>query len=551
MENGSNAHHGYPLTPQRELPFDKSGSQFVNELPKRQEPETALSTICYALGIIEKPGKNNLNSACDPIRFGLLYEISKKIPDEGEWTKIYPEVENLYRNIIMAQDELCAGDVIAQGEPCKKSRQKATRGKLERRTFYRLSVELASKLCQSETLDYADYVYLNTPQVYCRLMRNFQEHLTNNFETITDEIKNMPADQAVDILCTVLPLAYEIRRAIQDRKEARGMDSSKGAEPAPSSNDLNELRLELLSKRKELYLDALEAFENNPEHQIDPRVHIFDKSSPENNERLQDYFNIEGAVKNQKEYNDSALPNYKAWLLHQLDPNAIKKGDNIREIYRFYWNFLNKKSEDEVRKYVAQKLQTRIDELFDDLSNGQFIRYYYTPTHYDSAVDIFLDGMLRNAYDHLFAAVHEAFSTMMCVRRSWSAFHTSLERMHILQTDTAIDTDIREKIQLLTKCPSFALSHMLEIANSHLMDAYLPLKLCDIRNASDRSVYLQEHREVIQQLDKKALENKPKELTFLSEEYDALLYNCHVVLQYEKGKSISDIVDSFLKSCSP
>ena len=92
---------------------------------------------------------------------------------------------------------------------------------------------------------------------------------------------------------------------------------------------------------------------------------------------------------------------------------------------------------------------------------------------------------------------------------------------------------------------------MLEIANSHLMDAYLPLKLCDIRNAADRSVYLQEHREVIQQLDKKALENKPKELNFLSEEYDALLYNCHVVLQDEKEKSISDIVDSFLKSCSP
>lgn len=540
MENGSNAHYGYPITSLRELPFDKSGSQFVNELPKRQEPETALSTICYALGIIEKPGKNNLNSACDPIKLGLLYEISKKKVDESNWIKIYPEVESLYRNIIMAQDELCAGDAIVQGKPCKKSRQKATRGKLERRTFYKLSVELASKLRQSEPLDYVDYVYLNTPQVYCRLLRNFQEHLTNNFETITDEIKNMPADQA-----------YEIRRAIQDRIEAWEMDPSKGAEPAPSSNDLNELRLELLSKRKELYLDALEAFKINSEHQIDPRVHIFDKSSPENNERLQDYFNQEGAVKNQKEYNDSALPHYKAWLLHQLDPNAIKRGDNIREIYRFYWNFLNKKSEDEVRKHVVQKLQTRIDELFKDLSDGQFIRYYYTPTHYNSAVDIFLDGMLRNAYDHLFAAVHEAFSTMMCVRKILGAFRASMKQMHILQTDTAIDTDIQEKIQLLTKCPSFALSHMLEIANSHLMDAYLPLKLCDIRNAADRSVYLQEHREVIQQLDKKALENKPKELNFLSEEYDALLYNCHVVLQDEKEKSISDIVDSFLKSCSP
>ena len=63
-----------------------------------------------------------------------------------------------YRNIIMAQDELCAKDAILQGKPCKKSRQKATRGKLERRTFYKLSVELASKLRQSEPLDYVDYV---------------------------------------------------------------------------------------------------------------------------------------------------------------------------------------------------------------------------------------------------------------------------------------------------------------------------------------------------------------------------------------------------------
>lgn len=550
MENGSNAHYGYPITSLRELPFDKSGSQFVNELPKRQEPETALSTICYALGIIEKPGKNNLNSACDPIKLGLLYEISKKKVDESNWIKIYPEVESLYRNIIMAQDELCAGDAIVQGKPCKKSRQKATRGKLERRTFYKLSVELASKLRQSEPLDYVDYVYLNTPQVYCRLLRNFQEHLTNNFETITDEIKNMPADQAVDILCTVLPLAYEIRRAIQDRIEAWEMDPSKGAEPAPDSNDLNELRSELLSKRKELYLDA-KTFENKLAHQIDPRVHIFDKSSPENNEKLQDYFNIEGAVKNQKEYNDSALPYYKAWLLHQLDPNIIKNGNNIREIYRFYWNFLNEKSEDKVRTHVTQKLQTRIEELFDDLSNGQFIRYYYTPTHYDSAVDIFLDGMLRNAYDHLFAAVHKAFSAMLCVRRCWSAFRTSLEQMHILQTDTAIDTDIREKIQLLTKSPAFALSNMLEAANWQLRKNYSQLELCDILDADCRNVYIQKNREVIQQLDEPPLEVKPKELTFLSEEYDALLYNCHVVLQYEKEKSISDIVDSFLKSCSP
>ena len=34
MKSGSNAHYGYPITSLRELPFDKSGSQFVNELPK-------------------------------------------------------------------------------------------------------------------------------------------------------------------------------------------------------------------------------------------------------------------------------------------------------------------------------------------------------------------------------------------------------------------------------------------------------------------------------------------------------------------------------------
>lgn len=34
MENKSNNYSGYPITYERELPFDKSGSQFVNELPK-------------------------------------------------------------------------------------------------------------------------------------------------------------------------------------------------------------------------------------------------------------------------------------------------------------------------------------------------------------------------------------------------------------------------------------------------------------------------------------------------------------------------------------
>ena len=92
---------------------------------------------------------------------------------------------------------------------------------------------------------------------------------------------------------------------------------------------------------------------------------------------------------------------------------------------------------------------------------------------------------------------------------------------------------------------------MLEVANQQLRDNYSQLELCDILDADCRNVYLQKNREVIQQLDESSLEVKPKELTFLSEEYDALLYNCHVVLQYEKEKSISDIVDSFLKSCSP
>ena len=112
MENKSNNYSGYPITYERELPFDKSGSQFVNELPKKHDRTTAMATICYALGVItDSPSKNHLTDECNPIRFGLLYELTKsegsKPEDSGsKWMKIYPEVEDLYRAIIIAQDEL-------------------------------------------------------------------------------------------------------------------------------------------------------------------------------------------------------------------------------------------------------------------------------------------------------------------------------------------------------------------------------------------------------------------------------------------------------------
>lgn len=51
-----------------------------------------------------------------------------------------------------------------------------------------------------------------------------------------------------------------------------------------------------------------------------------------------------------------------------------------------------------------------------------------------------------------------------------------------------------------------------------------------------------------QRLDIRPLKIESTELLFLSEEYRALLYNCYIVLQHEKEKSISEIVDSFSKS---
>ena len=152
MENKSNNYSGYPITYERELPFDKSGSQFVNELPKKHDRTTAMATICYALGVItDSPSKDHLTDECDPIRFGLLYELTKsedsKPEDSGsKWMKIYPEVEDLYRTIIIAQDELSPN-----------ARQRETRGVLEQRTFAKLTEKLEQKLLTSEPLDYVDY----------------------------------------------------------------------------------------------------------------------------------------------------------------------------------------------------------------------------------------------------------------------------------------------------------------------------------------------------------------------------------------------------------
>ena len=63
--------------------------------------------------------------------------------------KIYPEVEDLYRAIIIAQDELSPN-----------ARQHETRGVLEQHTFDKLTEKLEQKLLISEPLDYVDYVYL-------------------------------------------------------------------------------------------------------------------------------------------------------------------------------------------------------------------------------------------------------------------------------------------------------------------------------------------------------------------------------------------------------
>ena len=186
MENKSNNYSGYPITYERELPFDKSGSQFVNELPKKHDRTTAMATICYALGVItDSPSKDHLTDECDPIRFGLLYELTKsedsKPEDSGsKWMKIYPEVEDLYRTIIIAQDELSPN-----------ARQRETRGVLEQRTFAKLTEKLEQKLLTSEPLDYVDYVYLNTPQISCRLLQGFQDRLTENFDITTNDIKKI------------------------------------------------------------------------------------------------------------------------------------------------------------------------------------------------------------------------------------------------------------------------------------------------------------------------------------------------------------------------
>lgn len=542
MENKSNNYSGYPITYERELPFDKSGSQFVSELPKKHDRTTAMATICYALGVItDSPSKNHLTDECDPIRFGLLYELTKsedsKPEDSGsKWMKIYPEVEDLYRAIIIAQDELSPN-----------ARQHETRGVLEQRTFNKLTEKLKQKLLTSEPLDYVDYVYLNTPQISCRLLRGFQSRLTENFERTTNDIKTMSADQAIDILCTALPLANEIRRSIQDRKEAWPMDLTKNAEPAPNSTDLSNLRSDLLSKRKEIYSEGIRRYSK---HEFDCRIQIHDEKCSDNDKMLKHYFDCSGAVKNQRKYDDSALPYYKAWLLNQLDLTITRKGDSLRDAYRFYWNFLEVKSIESVREYAAQKIQERIDELFIDLSCGRFIRYYYTQIQYGSAVDIFLDGLLRNVYDHLFAKVHDAFLTMTCVRGCWSALQAPLASLHRLQTDASFDAAVQEKIWRLVKNPVYALSTMLERADFRLRQDqdYVQLDLCNISAVACRKICLQEKQAIIQRLDTRPLEIEPTELLFLSEEYRALLYNCYIVLQYEKEKSISEIVDSFLKS---
>lgn len=474
MENKSNNYSGYPITYERELPFDKSGSQFVNELPKKHDRTTAMATICYALGVItDSPSKNHLTDECDPIRFGLLYELTKsegsKPEDSGsKWMKIYPEVEDLYRAIIIAQDELSPN-----------ARQHETRGVLEQRTFDKLTEKLEQKLLISEPLDYVDYVYLNTPQISRRLLRGFQSRLTENFKRTTNDIKTMPADQAIDILCTALPLANEIRRSIQDRKEAWPMDSIKNAEPAPNSTDLSNLRSDLLSKRKAVYSEGIR---RHSKHEFDCRIQIRDEKSSDNDKMLKRYFDCPGAVKNQRKYDESALPYYKTWLLNQLDLTITRKGDSLREAYRFYRNFLDVKSIESVREYAAKKIQERIDELFIDLSCGRFIRYYYTQIQYGSAVDIFLDGLLRNVYDHLFAKVHDAFLTMTCVRKCWGALRASLESLTRLQMDASFNSAGQEQIWQLVKRQALCLELMLENANLQLRQDqdYVQLDLCNI-----------------------------------------------------------------------
>lgn len=542
MENKSNNYSGYPITYERELPFDKSGSQFVNELPKKHDRTTAMATICYALGVItDSPSKDHLTDECDPIRFGLLYELTKsedsKPEDSGsKWMKIYPEVEDLYRAIIIAQDELSPN-----------ARQHETRGVLEQRTFDKLTEKLKQKLLTSEPLDYVDYIYLNTPQISCRLLRGFQSRLTENFERTTNDIKTMSADQAIDILCTALPLANEIRRSIQDRIEAWPMDSTQNAEPAPNSTDLSNLRSDLLSKRKAVYSEGIR---RHSKHEFDCRIQIHDEKCSDNDKMLKHYLDCPGAVKNQRKYDESALPYYKTWLLNQLDLTITRKGDSLREAYRFYWNFLEVKSIESVREYAAKKIQKRIDEMFDDLSRGQFIPYYCTQIQYGSAVGIFLDGLLRNVYEQLFVKVHDAFLVMTCVRVCRGALRGPLASLHELQTDASFNPAGQEQIRQLVKRQARWLEIKLENADSQLRQDqdYVQLDLCNISAADCRKICLQEKQAIIQRLDIRPLKIESTELLFLSEEYRALLYNCYIVLQHEKEKSISEIVDSFSKS---
>ena len=379
------------------------------------------------------------------------------------------------------------------------------------------------------------------------MLRGFQSRLTENFERTTNDIKTMPADQAIDILCTALPLANEIRRSIQDRIEAWPMDLIKNAEPAPNSTDLSNLRSDLLSKRKEVYSEGIR---RHSKHEFDCRIQIHDEKSSDNDKMLKRYFDCPGAVKNQRKYDDSALPYYKAWLLNQLDLTITRKGDSLRDAYRFYWNFLEVKSIESVREYAAQKIQERIDEMFDDLSRGQFIPYYCKQIQYGSAVDIFLDGLLRNVYDHLFAKVHDAFLTMTCVRKCWGALRAPLESLTRLQMDASFNSAGQEQIWQLVKRQALCLELMLENANLQLRQDqdYVQLDLCNISAAACRKNCLQKNQAIIQGLDTTPLEIESTELLFLSEEYRALLYNCYIVLQHEKEKSISEIVDSFSKS---
>ena len=93
----------------------------------------------------------------------LSQKASKPEDSGSKWMKIYPEVEDLYRAIIIAQDELSPN-----------ARQHETRGVLEQRTFDKLTEKLEQKLLTSEPLNYVDYVYLNTPQISRRLLQGFK-----------------------------------------------------------------------------------------------------------------------------------------------------------------------------------------------------------------------------------------------------------------------------------------------------------------------------------------------------------------------------------------